>query len=135
LELKKEFTASAQTHTTSAKYQAVTSSGSHTITSDEPETIGGCGTSPTPHDLLLASLGSCTAITLKMYIERKGWQIDDITVDMELFRADAGTIIEIKLSFNGKLSEDQNKRLVQIANLCPIHKLMAGNIFIDTATK
>lgn len=135
MELNKEFAASAQTRTTSAKYQAITRGGNHSIIADEPEIIGGTDTGPTPYDLLLASLGSCTAITLKMYIERKEWPIDEIIVDMELFKRDAGTLIEIRLSFKGELSEDQNKRLVQIANLCPIHKLLAGNIFIDTAIK
>ena len=122
-----------QTHTTTLKYQAITASGNHHIIADEPVIIGGTDTGPNPLALLLASLGSCTAITLQMYIDRKMWPVEEISIKLELFRGEAGTLIESRLSFKGALDETQKARLIQIANACPIHRLLAGNIFINTA--
>ena len=113
-------------------YKTVITSAGHTLVADEPESLAGGDTGMSPYSLLLASLGSCTAITLRMYIERKMWVISQITVNLELSTAAAGTQITRKLSFDGEVSEEQKKRLVQIANACPIHKILVGSITIDT---
>lgn len=113
-------------------YKTVLTSEGHTLIADEPENVGGGNAGMNPYSLLLASLGSCTAITLRMYIERKMWAVNDVTVNLEISIAASGTHILRKLSFDGEVSEEQKNRLVQIANACPIHKILVGNISIDT---
>ncbi|GAA4307709.1 OsmC family protein [Mucilaginibacter gynuensis] len=115
------------------QYQTTVSGLNHTILVDEPADKGGTDTGMDPFSLLLASLGSCTAITLRMYIERKMWVVDEITVDLEMFKTGNGTLIERKLQFKGELKQEQIDRLVDIADKCPIHKILEGNIKIDTS--
>ena len=119
-------------HIDRSHYRAIVKTGSHTIVSDEPLAIGGADAGPSPQELLLASLSSCTAITLRMYIDRKMWVVDHIHVNVNLFDIDGGTLIKLKLSFEGELSDEQKKRLIQIASSCPIHKLLTGKITIET---
>jgi putative redox protein len=133
MESNKEFILEAVAKTNHTKYQTTVTSGSHTIITDEPADVGGKDTGMSPYNLLLASLASCTAITLRMYIDRKTWLVDDITVNLQMFRSSDGILIESKLSFNGKLTDQQLKRLVTIADACPIHKILAGNIVINTS--
>jgi len=132
LETGKKFILNAQARIGREKYQTIVNSGHHSIVVDEPETNGGKDTAPDPYALLLASLGSCTAITLRMYIDRKMWVIDEITVNLDLFKNGLDTIIERQLLFKGELTEQQKTRLTQIADACPIHKLLTGNILIET---
>lgn len=113
-------------------YQTIIKVDNHVVIADEPIAIGGQETGASPQGLLLASLGSCTAITLRMYIDRKMWAVDEITVDLELFSVPGGTLIERQLSFKGELNDDQRKRLVQIADACPIHKMLTGSIRVET---
>jgi putative redox protein len=117
------------------KYQTIVSNGTHNIIVDEPEVIEGGNTGMEPHGLLLGSLGSCTAITLRMYINRKMWLVDDITVNLELFKNETGVTIKRWLSFKGELSDIQLARLLQIADACPIHKILTGSIVIETGLK
>ena len=113
-------------------YQTIIKVDNHIVIADEPIAVGGQETGASPRGLLLASLGSCTAITLRMYIDRKMWAVDEITIGLELFGMPGETLIEQRLSFKGDLNNDQRKRLVQIANACPIHKILAGSIRIET---
>ncbi|MDB5141523.1 MAG: OsmC family peroxiredoxin [Mucilaginibacter sp.] len=124
--------ASVQALIDRAHYRTVIKTDNHTFISDEPLSIGGADAGPSPQELLLASLGSCTAITLRMYIDRKMWVVDNIAVNLQLFEVDGATLIERQLSFEGELSEEQKKRLVQIADACPIHKMLTGKIIIET---
>ena len=117
------------------KYQTIVSNGTHSIIVDEPEVIEGGNTGMEPHGLLLGSLGSCTAITLRMYINRKMWPVDDIIVSLELFKNETGITIKRWLTFKGELSETQRARLLQIADACPIHKILTGSIIIETGLK
>jgi putative redox protein len=71
-----------------AQYQTVVKSGNHTLIADEPIDDGGTDTGMSPYNLLMASLASCTAITLRMYINRKMWIIEEITVDLEMYRTE-----------------------------------------------
>jgi putative redox protein len=135
LEIAEEPIASATAQIGHTKYQTIVSSGNHRIIVDEPEIIEGGDTGMEPHGLLLGSLGSCTAITLRMYINRKMWPIDDITVNLELFKTETGVTIKRWLSFKGELSEIQQARLLQIADACPIHKILTGSIIIETGLK
>lgn len=85
-----------------------------------------------PFELLLASLSSCTAITLQMYINRKMWIVEGITIDMQLFPTETGTFIKSSISLKGDLTDEQKKRLEHIAEVCPVHKILTGNISIET---
>jgi len=113
-------------------YRTVITTNNHTLVTDEPIKAGGADTGPSPQELLLASLGSCTAITLRMYIDRKMWVVENITVNVELFEIDGIKLIELHLNFDADLSDEQNKRLLQIAEACPIHKMLTGNTVIKT---
>ena len=107
----------------------------HTILTDEPVEQGGKDLAARPGELLAASLASCTAITLKMYMDRKGWQVGEIFVDVEIDHdkpITQATFIR-KISFsNSQLDEAQLKRVDLIANACPIHKMLSGTIDIKT---
>lgn len=116
-----------------AKYQTIAGSGQHSIIIDEPTDIGGGDTGMNPFGLLLSSLGSCTVITLRMYIDRKMWVVDEISVELEAFAVEGGHLIQSKLDFKGDLTTEQISRLLTIANSCPIHKVLAGNITMETA--
>ncbi|TSD66834.1 OsmC family protein [Inquilinus sp. KBS0705] len=115
------------------QYHTVITSGKHTVNADEPEDKGGTDKAMNPFELLLASLGSCTVITLRMYINRKMWAIDAINVNLELFKTATGVFIETKLHFTGEITDEQRKRLITIADACPVHKLLIGNVVIDTS--
>jgi len=116
-----------------AKYQTIAGSGPHSIIIDEPSDIGGGDTGMNPFGLLLSSLGSCTVITLRMYIDRKMWVVDEISIELEAFAVEGGHLIQSKLDFKGDLTTEQISRLLTIANSCPIHKVLAGNITMETA--
>lgn len=107
----------------------------HTILTDEPIEQGGKDLAARPGELLAASLASCTAITLKMYMDRKGWQVGEIFVDVAIDHdkpITQATFIR-KISFsNSQLDEAQLKRVDLIANACPIHKMLSGTIDIKT---
>lgn len=132
VEIKEEPITIAQAKIGRTKYQTTVSSGNHELLVDEPEEVGGSDAGMDPQGLLLASLGSCTAITLRMYLDRKMWPVDEITVNLELYKTESGTLIKRLLSFKGEVSIEQKDRLIQIANACPIHKILIGNIDIQT---
>ncbi len=114
------------------QYQTIVNSGGHAIVADEPAKADGTDTGMNPFSLLLASLASCTVITLRMYINRKMWPIDEIKADIEMFKTVSGTQIETKLSFKGEISVEQRDRLLKIADACPVHKILVGSISINT---
>ncbi|WP_413667719.1 OsmC family protein [Mucilaginibacter sp. Mucisp86] len=114
------------------QYQTVVNSGGHGLITDEPLKANGTNTGMNPFSLLLASLASCTVITLRMYIDRKMWPIEEIKADIEMYKTLSGTRIETKLSFKGEVDDEQRGRLLKIANACPVHKILVGNIDINT---
>ncbi|MCF6131049.1 OsmC family protein [Flavobacterium wongokense] len=102
---------------------------------DEPESIGGRDLGPDPFSTFLASLAGCTLSTLRMYIDRKGWDIPEIQISMNLAQQageELETTIFKTLTFSGNVSEEQKERLLVIADKCPISKLLKGNIIINT---
>jgi len=114
------------------QYQTTITGGKHTIIADEPEEVGGTDTGMSPYELLLASLSSCTAITLQMYINRKMWIVEEIIIDQQLYINDGFTLITSNLNFKGELTDEQKKRLEVIAEKCPVHKILTGEVKIET---
>jgi len=107
----------------------------HRLRADEPAEKGGDDTGPAPHELLLAALGSCTAMTLKMYAERKGWPLGDLRVKLTGEHADGRFIITRHLTIAGELDDEQRRRLLEIADKCPVHKTLVGEIVIQTTAE
>jgi putative redox protein len=103
---------------------------SHTITADEPLDHGGTDTGPSPQELLAASLAACTAITIEMYAQRKGWNVTGMRVDCEYTPAERGcpTRFGIVMRMPAHLSEDQVERLQVIAAKCPVHRTLEGEV-------
>jgi putative redox protein len=116
-----------------AEYQVQLDDGMHKWLADEPESLGGRDTGPAPASLLLSSLGACTSITLKMYAKRKDWPLEALRVTLSMTSTANGTLIDRQIVLTGPLSEDQRERLLQIANACPVHKILTGAIQIHTA--
>jgi putative redox protein len=133
MQADKEFVVDASAVIGRVQYQTMVKSGNHSIIVDEPVTDGGMDSGMTPYNLLLASLASCTVITLRMYINRKMWVIDEIRIKLELFKTSEGIFIDSKLKFSGELTDTQRARLITIADACPIHKILVGNITINTS--
>ena len=122
-----------QAHTGTQPYTVTLSDGlDHTWLADEPTTLGGANEGPTPMNMLLGSLGACTAITLKMYATRKGWPLQDVQVQLSLQAGGAagGQDIQRHITLQGELDDEQRTRLLQIANACPVHKLLTGEVRI-----
>lgn len=118
------------------RYRVQIGDGKHEWLADEPEELGGTDAGPAPNPLLLSSLGSCTAITLRMYADRKQWPLDRVDVTLTINpdgRAFEGeTLIERRVVLHGALSDEQRERLLGIANACPVHKLLTGRVEIAT---
>lgn len=114
-------------------YQTTIRSLNQAIYADEPLSNNGTDTGMNPHSLLLSSLGSCTAITLRMYADRKMWPVEEIAVHLDFYRTNEGSWIDRKISFKGAITDEQHERLLQIANSCPIHKVLTGHIEVTTS--
>lgn len=104
----------------------------HTVIADEPEDVGGKDMGPRPGDFYRMSLASCTAITLRMYANRKNFDVNEIQVSVSTEEVEGKTILHTGIKINGKLDEAQQKRMLQIAKLCPVHKVLTNPIEIDT---
>jgi putative redox protein len=105
----------------------------HSLVADEPEDHGGGDTGPNPQELLAASLASCTAITMEMYAERKGWDIGDIEVNVDYEPAQRGspTKFDMEVKLPKELPEEQREKLMQIAAKCPVHRTLEGEVMFD----
>ncbi|WP_158915641.1 OsmC family protein [Caulobacter sp. S45] len=100
---------------------------------DEPVSVGGMDTGPTPHELVSAGLGACTAMTMRMYADRKGWPVERIEVDVAESRAAGGpTRFERTIRLHGALDEAQRARLLEIAERCPVHRTLSEGAKIET---
>ena len=108
-------------------------SGHHRLTADEPTARGGSDSGVSPYELLLASLGACTSMTLRMYAGRKGWELGKITVGLRYTTAEnQPDHIDRRLSFSKPLSHEQTERLLEIAAKTPITRTLATGVKIDT---
>lgn len=105
---------------------------SHKIIADEPTDVGGKDLGPRPGDFLRMSLASCTAITLRMYANRKKFDVKEIEVSVASKEVEGGTAFETDIKISGNLDEAQHQRMLQIAKLCPVHKVLTNPIQIST---
>ena len=118
--------------------------GPHQLLSDEPRIAGGGDQGPDPYELLLAALGSCTNMTLSLYAERKGWPLQEVRVVLKHSKSYANDCadcerstamldrIERQITLIGELTEEQRQRLLEVANLCPVHRTLTSKIDIQT---
>jgi putative redox protein len=106
----------------------------HHLRADEELEKGGDNTGPAPHELLLAALGSCTAMTLKVYAGRKGWPLQDAHVTLNADNADGRFVITRRIALTGDLDAEQRQRLIEIAEKCPVHRTLVGEIAIVTTS-
>lgn len=109
----------------------------HQWRADEPRSAGGDDQGPNPHQLLLSSFGACTAITLRMYAASKGWALTGVEVDVQ-FNPDGDppqgvNNIRRRIALKGELTGEQRQRLLEIAERCPIHKVLTGEIRIASS--
>ena len=105
----------------------------HQLTADEPTDQGGEDAGPSPQELLAASLASCTAVTIEMYAERKGWDIGDISVEVDYEPAQRGSptrfVMDVRMP--KELPDEQRERLMQIAAKCPVHRTLEGEVMFE----
>ena len=107
--------------------------GDHTFTVDEPVEAGGQDEGPSPQELLAAALASCTAVTMEMYAQRKGWDTNGLAVAVEYTPAERGcpTKFELVLKMPAHLEEEQIERLKVIAAKCPVHRTLEGEVMFE----
>jgi putative redox protein len=116
------------------RYQQEVIVGQHHLIADEPESLGGADAGPAPFDYLMAALGSCTSITLRMYAERKEWPLTRISVSLNHekleFEGSMRDRINRIIALEGELSPEQRQRLLEIANKCPTHRALSQPLLI-----
>jgi uncharacterized OsmC-like protein len=130
------------THVPGTTYQTRIDTGDLALIGDEPIEAGGDGLGPNPYELLLAALGQCTVLTILLYARRKGWPVEGVSVranherlvvteeiDGELIRKKVERIVQ-EIVLQGNLDEDQRTRLIEIAEKCPVHRTMTGDLEI-----
>lgn len=127
------------------RYRTTVSARLHEQTLDEPVEVGGTDAGPTPYESLLGALGACTVITLRMYADRKGWPLEGALVRLRTARVHEpdceacettdfdGMRLERQIELEGALSEEQRRRLLQIADRCPVKQALERGIRVVDA--
>ena len=122
--------------TGAGKFQVEVLAGGLSFLADEPVEVGGLGSGPSPHELVAAGLGACTAMTARMYAELKGWPLERVRVSVRHDKRPDETppsVFERRIAFEGALAPEQVARLFEIADRCPVHKTLEGGSQIETA--
>jgi len=110
--------------------------GRHDLRVDEPPEAGGTDSGPRPTELLGASLAGCIAITVEMYANRKGWDVGELEVDVEMsYEGPVPTSFEVGVKLPGDLDDEQRRRLLVIATKCPVHKVLAGEAHVSVVER
>jgi putative redox protein len=133
--------AKVEVHTSSeGLYRQEINTGKYKILADAPKSVGGEETAPDPHELLLASLGACSSITMQMYAKRKGYPLKTVNIELSESKQDdtqnpgqTMVLINKNIKVTGDLSPEQVNDLKNIADKCPVHKLISGSKQITTA--
>lgn len=127
-----------------SRYAQNISVGPHILRADEQNDVGGNDAGPNPYELLLAALGACTSVTVRMYADRKQWPLRGVQVSLSYSKVHAedcaqcdtkdGMVdrIELRISFTGDLSDEQKNRLLEIANKCPVHRTLISKVQIES---
>jgi len=128
-------------------YETAIRAGRHRLVADEPIAVGGTDRGPNPYDLLLAALGACKSMTLRMYADRKGWPLEEVRLrlrhhklhakDCEECRSEGGRVdrIEVQLEVTGDLDAEQRRRLREISERCPVHQTLISETSIRSASE
>ena len=118
------------TESGAGRYAEFVTAGHHVMSADEPERLGGSDTGPSPYEYLLAALGTCTAMTLRMYATRKSWPLDKIVVELRHDKIEMPTVVgrldrfERVIRLTGELTSEQASRLLEIAEKCPVSQTL-----------
>src|SRR5271157_328563 len=107
--------------------------GAHVLLSDAAKTAGGDDLGPNPHELLDAALASCTALTLMLYAQRKGWVLNGVETEVSHDEANGVYRMRRDIRLVGGLQPDERERLLEIANKCPVHRILVGSVEINSA--
>ncbi len=123
---------SVTVNTAGGKHRQTVRVGEHVLIADEPVELGGEDAGLAPHEWLLAGLGACTSMTLKMYADRKGWPLESVEVVVDGDHRDGAFILTRHVRVRGALTDEQRAKLLEIANKCPVHRSLTGIIRIAT---
>ena len=117
------------------RYQQDVTVGQHRLLADEPASVGGADAGPAPFDFVMAGLGACTSMTLRMYAERKELPLTGISVELSHAKVEVDGIqrdcISRRITLRGDLSAEQRQRLLEIANKCPVHRALSASFKLD----
>jgi putative redox protein len=122
----------ATARTAGGKFRQTVTIGPHTLISDEPLEAEGTDEGPSPHELLIAALASCTSMTVKLYADRKGWPLESVQATVTLDKKEGAAHMRCEVTLNGPLDDAQRQRLLEIANKCPVHRTLSGKIELES---
>jgi putative redox protein len=111
--------------------QEVVIDGSHRLITDEPESVGGEGSAPAPHELLPAALAACVSTTLVMYARTKQWELGEVRVDVDYDHRSTPRRFDVVIRLSGELTDEQLERLEKVAAACPVRRSIEAGIQFD----
>lgn len=125
-----------ETSSIKSRYNTTIKIGKHSLTADEPENLGGKDEGPNPFEYVLSGLGTCMAITLRMYADNKQWPLEDVEIELNYYQEQLEdkskkTFIEKKLILKGDLKNEQKEKLNEISKKCPVARMLSGEVLIN----